>query len=254
MGLKQGMVVDFVAADGPASKAGLQKHDILLAANGTPIKALSDLLLQVVAAAGRKPVRLAVLRAGKPLEITVQPAPRPAEKPAVVAAPDGPAAGVPLAGVGERQFRVHPGVTGHQFVPGAPGEGLIKTLGTFSLPGGYQVEIANAAGRPGEIVVRKKQEGRGEQVWKTTPDRLDVLPEEVRPVLGTVLAQIAARPPRIVAVPRAPLAQAPADDARAGAHGTSEAETAVAVVELKKAIDELRAEIARLAARGAGQD
>jgi membrane-associated protease RseP (regulator of RpoE activity) len=251
MGLEKGMVVDFVAADGPARKAGLQKHDILLEANGTPIKTWSD-LLRAVAAAGRKPVVLAVLRAGKPLEITVAPEPRPAERPVVIAGPDGLAAGVPPAGAGERTFRVNPGVTVNRFAFGP--EGAIKTLGTFSLPGGYEGEIANAAGRPGEIVVRKKQEGREEQVWKTTPDKLDVLPEEVRPVLATVLAQIAARPPRIVAVPRAPQSLVPTDDARAGARGTTEPETAVAIAELKKAIDELRAEIARLAVRGAGKD
>jgi hypothetical protein len=250
------MVVDFVAADGPARKAGLQKHDILLEANGTPIKALSD-LLRAVAAAGRKPVVLAVLRAGKPLEITVAPEPRPAERPVVIAWRDGLAAGVPPAGAGERTFRVNPGVTVHQFALGP--DDALRTLGTFSLAGGslaggYQVEIANAPGMPVEIVVRKKQEGQGEQVWKTTPDKLDGLPEEVRLGLYTVLAQIAARPPRIVAVPRAPQSLIPADDAPAVARGTNDSETAVAIAELKKAVDELRAEIARLAARGAGKE
>ncbi len=103
-------------------------------------------------------------------------------------------------------------------------------------------------------MVRKKQEGQEEQVWKTTPDKLDVLPEEVRPMLTALLAEMAARPPRIVAVPRAPQSLVPNDDAREGARGTNEAETAVTIAELKKAIDELRAEIARLAARGAGKD
>ncbi len=259
MGLEKGMVVESVSADGPARKAGLQKHDILLEANGTPIKASSDLLRAVVAA-GRKPVVLAVLRAGKPLEIPVAPEPRPVGGTVLSLGPSRQATVVvdfmkrPLAGAGERTFRVNPGVTlMNSKISGVEG-GEIKTLGTFSLPGGYQVEIANAAGRPGEIVVRKKQEGQAEQVWKTTPDKLDVLPEEVRPMLGKVLAEIAARPPRVVAVPRAPQSLISTDDAPAAARSTNEPETAVTIAELKKAVDELRAEIARLAARGAGKE
>jgi len=259
LGLEKGLVVEFVAADGPAREAGLQKHDILLEANGAPIKASSDLLRAVVAS-GRKPAVLAVLRAGKPLEITVTPEPRPAEGTVLSLVPSRQATVVvdfmkgPLAGADERTFRVNPGVTlMNSTISGVKG-GEMKTLVSFSLPGGYQVEIANAAGRPGEIVVRKKQEGQAEQVWKTTPDKLDVLPEEVRPTLTSLLAQIAARPPRVVAVPRAPQSLVPADDARAAARSTNEAETAVTIAELKKAVDELRAEIARLAARGVGNN
>jgi hypothetical protein len=157
-------------------------------------------------------------------------------------------------------FQANPGVI--------MGRGEIKTLGNFSLPGGYEVGIGNAAGRPGEIVVRKKQDGKEERTWKTTPDKLDVLPEEVRSVLREVLAQVAARPPRIMAVPRGTLSQAPTVErhvtpqvpqaptivTRERTGGLSEAETAAAIAELKKSIDELRAEIARLAARGAGKD
>lgn len=258
MGLEKGMVVESVAADGPAGKAGLQKHDILLEANGAPIKASCDLLRAVVAT-GRKPVVLAVLRAGKSLEITVAPEPRPAGGTVLSLGPSRQATVVvdfmkgPLAGAGERTFRVNPGVTLMNSRIGGVEGGDIKTLG-FSLPDGYRVEIANAAGRPGEIVVRKKQEGQGEQVWKTTPDKLDVLPEEVRPMLGKLLADIAGRPSRVVAVTRAPQSLIPADDAQAAARGTTEPETAVTIAELKKAVDELRAEIARLAARGAGKD
>jgi membrane-associated protease RseP (regulator of RpoE activity) len=263
LGLKTGMVVDFLAADGPAQKAGLRKNDILLEANGTPIKALSDLLQVVaVAAAEKKPVGLAVLRGGKPLEITVTPEPRPA----AVTVERGPVSGQagegPVVIMDQPRVQVNPGVI--------MGRGEIKTLGTFSLPGGYEGEIGNAAGRPGEIVVRRKQDGKEERTWKTTPDKLDVLPEEVRSFLREVLAQLAARPPWIMAVPRATLSQAPTGEryvvpqappvqaptivTRARTGGLSEAETAAAIAELKKSIDELRAEIARLAARGAGKD
>jgi membrane-associated protease RseP (regulator of RpoE activity) len=257
LGLKTGMVVDFLAADGPAQKAGLRKHDILLEANGTPIKALSDLLQVVaVAAAEKKPVGLVVLRGGKPLEITVTPEPRPV----AVTVISGQAGEGPAVIMAQPMVQANPGVI--------MGRGEIKTLGTFSLPGGYEVEIGNAAGRPGEIVVRRKQDGKEERTWKTTPDKLDVLPEEVRSVLREVLALVAARPPRIMAVPRGTLSQAPTIErhvtpqvpqaptivTRERTGGLSEAETAAAIAELKKSIDELRAEIARLAARGAGKD
>jgi membrane-associated protease RseP (regulator of RpoE activity) len=257
LGLKTGMVVDFLAADGPAQKSGLRKNDILLEANGTPIKALSDLLQVVaVAAAEKKPVGLVVLRGGKPLEITVTPEPRPV----AVTVISGQAGEGPAVIMAQPMVQANPGVI--------MGRGEIKTLGTFSLPGGYEVEIGNAAGRPGEIVVRRKQDGKEERTWKTTPDKLDVLPEEVRSVLREVLALVAARPPRIMAVPRGTLSQAPTIErhvtpqvpqaptivTRERTGGLSEAETAAAIAELKKSIDELRAEIARLAARGAGKD
>lgn len=243
LGLKTGMVVDFLAADGPAQKSGLRKNDILLEANGTPIKALSDLLKVVaVAAAEKKPVGLAVLRGGKPLEITVTPEPRPVAV-TVISGQDGEG---PADIMAQPMVQANPGVI--------MGRGEIKTLGTFSLPGGYKVEIGNAAGRPGEIVVQRKQDGKEDRTWKTTPDKLDVLPEEVRSVLREVLAQVAARPPRIMAVPRGTLSQAPTIITWERTGGLSEAETAAAIAELKKSIDELRAEIARLAARGAGKD
>ena len=244
LGLKTGMVVDFLAADGPAQKSGLRKNDILLEANGTPIKALSDLLqvVAVAAAAEKKLVGLVVLRGGKPLEITVTPEPRPVAV-TVISGQDGEG---PADIMAQPMVQANPGVI--------MGRGEIKTLGTFSLPGGYKVEIGNAAGRPGEIVVQRKQDGKEERTWKTTPDKLDVLPEEVRSVLREVLAQVAARPPRIMAVPRGTLSQAPTIITWERTGGLSEAETAAAIAELKKSIDELRAEIARLAARGAGKD
>ena len=165
LGLKTGMVVDFLAADGPAQKAGLRKHDILLEANGTPIQAMSDLLQVVaVAAAEKKPVGLAVLRGGKPLEITVTPEPRPVAV-TVIGESGGPAGeGQPLTVQSQAVFRASPGV-----------------------------------------------------------------------IVG-------------------PLVQAPTIVTRERTGGLSEAETAAAIAELKKSIDELRAEIARLAARGAGKD
>lgn len=247
LGLKTGMVVDVLAADGPAQKAGLRKNDILLEANGTPIQAMSDLLPVVaVAAAEKKPVGLAVLRGGKPLEITVTPEPRPVavtviREPVSEQAGEGPAVMVQPKAV----FQAPPGVIMRW---------EIRALGTFSLPGGYEVEIVNDAGLPGEIVVRKKQDGKEERTWRMRPSELGMLPNEVRSVVIEVIRQMCDRPPRIVAVPRGELSQAPTIVTRERTGGLSEAETAAAIAELKKSIDELRAEIAKLAARGAGKD
>jgi membrane-associated protease RseP (regulator of RpoE activity) len=166
LGLKTGMVVDFLAADGPAQKAGLRKHDILLEANGTPIQAMSDLLQVVaVAAAEKKPVGLAVLRGGKPLEITVTPEPRP----------------------------------------------VAVTV--------IREPVSEQAGEGPAVMVQPKA------VFRASP--------------GVIVG---------------PLVQAPTIVTRERTGGLSEAETAAAIAELKKSIDELRAEIARLAARGAGKD
>lgn len=68
----QGVVVAMLADDGPAARAGLMQNDILLSLAGKPLAQADDLPKQLKAA-GESPVRLEVLRAGKPLSLKVRP-------------------------------------------------------------------------------------------------------------------------------------------------------------------------------------
>lgn len=77
LGLKKGsygVVVTGVLAKSPAAKAGVHEHDIILSATGTGIAAGSD-LTSVIRKAGKKPLALKVLRAGKTYSFKIQPAP-----------------------------------------------------------------------------------------------------------------------------------------------------------------------------------
>ncbi len=70
----QGLVVTSVQDGGPADKAGLQKHDVLLTLNGKLV-ANTDALRQQLQDAGEKAIPLGLLRAGKKLTIEVTPKP-----------------------------------------------------------------------------------------------------------------------------------------------------------------------------------
>jgi membrane-associated protease RseP (regulator of RpoE activity) len=68
----QGIVVSNVIEDGPAAKAGIKKHDILLAVGDKPI-ATEDGLRQMLQEIGEKPVVLKMMREGKAINIEVTP-------------------------------------------------------------------------------------------------------------------------------------------------------------------------------------
>jgi len=59
-----------VPAGSPLAKAGLRDNDLLQGANGQPVRRFDD-LLHAMSKAGGKPVRLAVIREQKPLEIAL---------------------------------------------------------------------------------------------------------------------------------------------------------------------------------------
>ena len=74
----QGLYVGEVIADGPASKAGLKQHDILLEADGKPLKQVSD-LADAIGAKQDEPLSLKLTRQGKIQTVEITPAKRPAE-------------------------------------------------------------------------------------------------------------------------------------------------------------------------------
>jgi hypothetical protein len=70
-----GLVVNEVVKDSPADQVGVKKDDVLVAMDGKPL-ATSDTLIAQIQASQGKPVPLQVLRAGKPLTLTITPAKR----------------------------------------------------------------------------------------------------------------------------------------------------------------------------------
>jgi C-terminal processing protease CtpA/Prc len=70
-----GLIVNDVVKGSPAETAGVQKSDILVSMAGKPLKTADQLIEQIQASAG-KPVPLEILRAGKPMTLTVTAAKR----------------------------------------------------------------------------------------------------------------------------------------------------------------------------------
>lgn len=73
-----GLVVVRVVPDSPAAKAGLKEDDVVVAVDGKQLEEPSD-LLEAVAAAGEKKLKLEIVRGGEKKTIEVTPAPRPTE-------------------------------------------------------------------------------------------------------------------------------------------------------------------------------
>jgi hypothetical protein len=65
----EGLLIERVAPGGPADKAGIKRHDILLAVGGKPIRQYADLVEGSNASGGK--MTLKVLRGGKTSTVTV---------------------------------------------------------------------------------------------------------------------------------------------------------------------------------------
>ena len=70
-----GLIVNDVVKGSPADQIGVKKDDILVSMDGKPLKNSDALIAQIQASQG-KTVPLQVLRAGKPLTLTITPAKR----------------------------------------------------------------------------------------------------------------------------------------------------------------------------------
>jgi hypothetical protein len=117
-------MVGNIAVGSPAEKAGLQQYDIMLRFNGETIEEMDDLVAAVQDAGADTPVKVELLRGGKPLTIEITPTKRPAD-PSVefkFAEPD--------ADIQSMQFR------GKRLRPGPGGNWLLEDFGQFTLPPG----------------------------------------------------------------------------------------------------------------------
>ena len=70
-----GLIVNDVVKGSPAEKVGVLKNDILVSMDGKPLTTSDSLIEQIQATKG-KPVPIEILRAGKPITVTMTPAKR----------------------------------------------------------------------------------------------------------------------------------------------------------------------------------
>jgi len=76
LGLENGLAVNHVVEKSPAAKAGVKKHDILVAFNGKDLRSLIDLIKAIDASKG-KPSTIKIVRAGKIRSIKISVTKRP---------------------------------------------------------------------------------------------------------------------------------------------------------------------------------
>jgi serine protease Do len=67
----RGLIVSDVASDGSAAKAGIQRGDVLLSVDGSPVNSLADLTSAVNAAAPRHKAEFEMSRNGSILDVTI---------------------------------------------------------------------------------------------------------------------------------------------------------------------------------------
>lgn len=176
LNLKEGLVVDHVAPESPAAKAGLAEHDIVVKVDGQQVGDLPA-LLKVIDAAKEKEVAVEYIRGGKTATVKVTPAKRPG---------------------GEFEFRALPLPRGPNWVPAVPGVPVPPPAGAkfqFFHPGvvlpegakfpkDLKVLITKDGENPAKIVVKQ-----GDKSWEVTEKELDKLPAELRPHIERMLGK-----------------------------------------------------------------
>jgi len=186
----EGLLVADVVPNSSASKAGLKKNDILLRANDTPLKAMTD-LQDLVGTEGEKKgqIALEVLRRGERETIYVTPEERPAD--AQVSAGGfgeggfGEGAELPR-GVEEMMRQLQRGQRPFNFRNFGPGVIVGDGRGGLAnVPNGVSVSITKKDGEPTRITVK-----RGDETWEVVgddPKSLEQLPDDVRPFVERML-------------------------------------------------------------------
>jgi membrane-associated protease RseP (regulator of RpoE activity) len=180
--LDERLIVVQVVPDGPAAKAGVKKHDILLSFGDVEIRSLDD-LVKAVGANSDKESKLVVLRGGKKHDMQITPAKRPEN--------------VTVTNLGMDPGQIEETVrkamraygSAAQFQPDGSlkfsffGPGLLDaTAGKY--PGDLSISVTKSGDSPAKIAVQQ-----GDKKWEVTEESLDTLPENVRPHVERLLGR-----------------------------------------------------------------
>ena len=185
-----GLLVNAVLDDSPAGRAGIQRFDVIVEANGKPVASVFD-LVTVVNDVQENAMDLAIIRRGEHQVIRVTPEERPAD---IV-----PRLRRGLPGIGRQNLAdLPPELWRHleEFerlqIPGQPGFNLRRFLPGIimddpdwtkrTLPKNFSLQIEKKDDGPAKINVK-----RSDQAWSVTEDNLDELPEDLRLIVQNML-------------------------------------------------------------------
>ena len=141
---KGGALVAEVTAGGPAEAAGLRPGDLVLKADGQPIKDGSDLTRQVSRVHVGDPIRLDIIREGQPKTLTIRSGLRPSEDALAQNAKGGAGSDDGGGGAGA-------GLLGLKLAPDGQGRG-VRIAGVAS-----GSDAAQKGLRPGDVIERVGQ-------------------------------------------------------------------------------------------------
>lgn len=174
-----GLVVQETAKDSPAAKAGLQPHDVVTKVGDKALASIDD-LVQIVESSEGKELSVELIRKGQKTTVQITPI-----KPPEQIARFTPAQAIPpevikwfQKGNGPGQFRMHmvqPGVIAPEFT--------IETR-VQALPADLSITVTRKGEESARISVTK-----GDKKWDITEDKINELPEDVRPHVERMLGR-----------------------------------------------------------------
>ena len=176
-----GVMVDQVIPDSPAARAGLRRHDVLIAAGGVAVSDTQS-LINAVRAVQDGSLELRWIRGGKEMTAEVI----PAERPRTLQLGPGPAVPVDPNDIGrlrdwlgrlEQGRRGHPGRMRFRFMP----RGNLQSDQSI-FENNLQVQIERRDNEPAKIKVQKDGD-----TWELTEEDLGQLPEDIRGQVESML-------------------------------------------------------------------
>jgi membrane-associated protease RseP (regulator of RpoE activity) len=193
----EGLVVDEVIEKSPAEKANLKKFDVLVKAGEKPLKSPED-LVTIVQSSKEAPIALTLIRSGKRETIQVTPTKDAASQP----------------GVFSLEIPAHEGLRkwlsdqsgSYQLNPDGsvtirrPHPGIALRFGhpTAPLPKNVTITISKTGDQPAKITVK-----RDNKSWEIAEDKIDELPEDLRPIVRSYVGQAPSPPSaRVRSAPR----------------------------------------------------
>jgi len=180
--IDSGLLVEHLVPDAPGAKAGIERHDVLLKYNEEALNGIPDLVDAVAEFKGEE-ATVQLIRAGKEMTLKLTPAERPEGSVARIAIPSGDSAKNLREWL--RGFEQGDGDTPLRFQwirPGFAIPGRIERR--MNLPEGMSICVTKENNGPAKIVVKKDGE-----TWEATEDKLDELPEDVRPTVERFLGR-----------------------------------------------------------------
>jgi membrane-associated protease RseP (regulator of RpoE activity) len=181
----QGILVREIVPNSPAAKAGLKNYDILLRANDTQLRDMTD-LVELVRTEGQRDgqISLEVLRKGERQSIVVKPEERPSDMAQAGVQESESAPNLSQVPGLERFFENFGENAPFEFRQFGPGV-IVGGDGLANMPGGVSISIRKENDQPAQVTVK-----RGDETWEVVgddPESLNQLPEDLRPFVERML-------------------------------------------------------------------